>query len=81
MKNLTAIVLLFAGIVIAFIALFLPPPGEIHESVILLFAQILIYVGSIFGIEAAIKGKTNERVQDTKDRGNTDDRGDKAKED
>lgn len=52
LKELTAIALLVAGIVMAFIALFLPPPGEIHESVLFIFAQILIYAGSIFGIDA-----------------------------
>lgn len=54
-KEWTAIVLLVAGIVMAFIALILPPPGEIHDSVLYLFAQILIYCGSIFGIESYIK--------------------------
>ena len=54
-RDLTAIVLLIAGIVMAFIALFLPPPGEIHESVLFIFAQILIYAGSIFGIDAYIR--------------------------
>jgi len=54
-KEWTAVILLLGGVVMAFIALFLPPPGEIHESVLYLFAQILIYAGSIFGIEAYIK--------------------------
>ena len=54
-KELTAIVLLVAGIVMAFIALMLPPPGEIHDSVLYIFAQILIYCGSIFGIDSYIK--------------------------
>ena len=54
-RDLTAIVLLIAGILMAFIALFLPPPGEIHESVLFIFAQILIYAGSIFGIDAYIR--------------------------
>jgi len=55
LKELSAIILLTAGVVMAFIALFLPPPGEISDSVLWLFAQILIYAGSIFGIEAYIK--------------------------
>ncbi len=55
LRDLTALVLLLAGIVMAFIALYLPPPGEIHDSVLFIFAQILIYVGSIFGIEAYIR--------------------------
>jgi len=60
-RDLTAIVLLVAGITMAFIALFLPPPGEIHESVLFIFAQILIYAGSIFGIDAYIRKAINQR--------------------
>ena len=58
---LSACVLLFAGIIMAFIALFLPPPGEIHNSVLFIFGQILIYAGSIFGIEAYVKKAIEQR--------------------
>lgn len=51
MKEYSALALLTAGIALAFVSLFLPPPGEIDDSVIYIFAQILIYAGSIFGIE------------------------------
>ncbi len=54
-KEWTAIVLLAFGIILAFVALLIPPPGEIHDSVLYIFAQILIYCGSIFGIESYIK--------------------------
>ncbi|MCQ2239409.1 MAG: hypothetical protein MJZ73_09285 [Bacteroidaceae bacterium] len=57
MKEKSAILLLFSGILLAYISLFLPPPGEIHETVIYVFAQILIYAGSIFGIEHYINEK------------------------
>ena len=49
--------LLASGILLAYISLFLPPPGEIDDSVIYIFAQILIYAGSIFGIEHYINEK------------------------
>lgn len=62
-RELTAIVLLFCGIIMAFIALFLPPPGEIHSSVLYIFAQILIYAGSIFGIDAYVR-KAVERERE-----------------
>ena len=51
LKELTAIVLLTFGIILAFVALQIPPPGEIHDSVLFIFAQILIYCGRIFGID------------------------------
>ena len=60
-KEWTAIVLLACGIIMAFIALMLPPPGEIHDSVLYIFAQILIYCGSIFGIDSYINQKIKNR--------------------
>ena len=57
MKEKSAACLLGAGILLAYISLFLPPPGEIDDSVIYIFAQILIYAGSIFGIEHYINEK------------------------
>ena len=57
LKEWTAIVLLTCGIILAFVALLMPPPGEIHDSVLFIFAQILIYYGSIFGIDSYISQK------------------------
>ena len=53
-KELSAMFLLVVGVVLAFIALLMPPPGEIHASVLYIFAQCLIYAGSIFGISAYV---------------------------
>ncbi len=61
LKEWTAIVLLVFGIILAFVALLMPPPGEIHDSVLYIFAQILIYCGSIFGIDSYINHKINGR--------------------
>lgn len=66
-KELSAIVLLIAGVAMAFIALFLPPPGEIHDSVIYIFAQILIYCGSICGIDSYISKKIKDRASHEED--------------
>ena len=60
LKELTAIVLLTFGIILAFVALLIPPPGEIHDSVLYIFAQILIYCGSIFGIDCYISKKIHD---------------------
>ena len=56
-KEWTALALLFSGIIMAFTALLMPPPGQIHDSVLYIFAQILIYCGSIFGIDSYITQK------------------------
>lgn len=60
LKELTAIVLLTFGIILAFVALLMPPPGEIHDSVLFIFAQIPIYCGSIFGIDCYISKKLHD---------------------
>ncbi|MCQ2193029.1 MAG: hypothetical protein MJZ23_09275 [Paludibacteraceae bacterium] len=60
LKELTAIVLLTFGIILAFVALLMPPPGEIHDSVLFIFAQIHIYCGSIFGIDCYISKKLHD---------------------
>ena len=60
LKEWTAIVLILFGIILAFVALLMPPPGEIHDSVLFIFAQILIYCGSIFGIDCYISKKIHD---------------------
>ena len=44
-KEWTAILLLTAGVAMAL-------PGEIHDSVLYVFAQILIYSGTVFGLDS-----------------------------
>ena len=41
-------------------SLFLPPEGEIDGTVLMLFAQILVYAGSIFGVKIYIKDLVNQ---------------------
>ncbi|MCQ2238552.1 MAG: hypothetical protein MJZ73_04900 [Bacteroidaceae bacterium] len=67
-KNFSAVMLLASGILLAYISLFLPPPGEIDDSVLYIFAQILIYAGSIFGIEQYISLRLDNSQQTTVNR-------------
>ena len=61
LKDIIAILLLLFAILLAFIAMLTPPPGEIHDSVLYLFAQILIYCASIFGIDSYVRSRVKER--------------------
>ena len=54
-ERASALLLLIFGAAIAAVSLFLPPEGEIDGSVLMLFAQILVYAGSIFGVKVYIK--------------------------
>ncbi len=49
-QSLSAVLMLLAGVALAAAALFMPPQGEISPSVCTVFAQCLIYAGSVFGI-------------------------------
>lgn len=57
---LTACVLLFSGMALAFIAFFRSPIGEISEGVLWYTAQCLIYAGSIFGVSVYVQSKVAE---------------------
>ena len=45
-------VCVLAAIVMTFVSLFLPPPGEIHTSVLILVGEVLCFVGALVGINA-----------------------------
>ena len=57
MKNLNiiqltlAVVICLAGIVLLFIALYAPPKGEIHTSILVAYGESLTFVGSLLGID------------------------------
>lgn len=53
----TAGFMLLAGIVLSIAGFIVPPVGEISDSVLWLFAQCLIYAGSIFGVGIYIQSR------------------------
>lgn len=55
-----AIMSIVAGFTMLFLNMYLPPRGEIHESVLTAFGIILIFVGSLLGIEMHYSNKLNE---------------------
>ena len=53
--------MLIGGFALAVIGFFFTPPvGQIHESVLGIFAECLIYAGSIFGVAIYIQTKYAE---------------------
>lgn len=59
----TAVGMLFAGVGLSIAGFIVAPMGQIHDSVLWLFAQCLIYAGSIFGIGIYVNGKFNGLVE------------------
>ena len=60
MERTSAILLLAFGAAMCAISLALPPAGEIDGSVLMLFGQILVYAGSVFGVRIYIKDLMNQ---------------------
>ena len=57
---LSAVAMLFGGFSLAVAGFIVPPTGQIHESVLGIFAECLIYAGSIFGVTIYIQTKYSE---------------------
>lgn len=56
----SAITMLVGGFLLAVAGFIVPPTGQIHESVLGIFAECLIYAGSIFGVTIYIQSKYSE---------------------
>ena len=56
----TAVFMLVGGFALAVAGFIVPPLGQIHESVLGIFAECLIYAGSIFGVTIYIRTKYAE---------------------
>ena len=56
----TAVFMLIGGLALAVAGFIVPPLGQIHESVLGIFAECLIYAGSIFGVTIYIRTKYAE---------------------
>lgn len=57
---LSAVAMLFGGFALSVAGFIVPPTGQIHESVLGIFAECLIYAGSIFGVTIYIQTKYAE---------------------
>ena len=52
-----AIILVTLGCSLAIAGFCCPPAGEIHPSVLVLFGEILTFIGALFGIDYHYKSK------------------------
>ena len=49
-QYIICIVCIVGAMIMSYIALYMPPSGEISQSVLWLIAQVLVFCGSIMGI-------------------------------
>ena len=54
---ITAAVLAIAGLVLLFCGLYIDPQGEIHETVLVAYGEVLTFSGSLMGIDYHYKQK------------------------
>ena len=64
----SAMVMLLFGISLTTAGFIIPPTGEIHESVLWVLGQALIYAGSIFGIAFYARGVVDRRIAEIEDK-------------
>ena len=64
----SAVVMLAFGAILTAIGFFLEPVGEIHDSVLWVLGQCLIYAGSIFGIAYYTKGQITKQIDELETR-------------
>jgi hypothetical protein len=62
----TAVGMLIAGVGLSVAGFLVEPLGIIHDSVLWLFAQCLIYAGSIFGVSIYVTSKVNKAITNFK---------------
>lgn len=61
---LSAIALIVIGCGLLIAGFIMPPPGEIHNSVLIAFGEILTFAGALFGIDYHYKYKSDNHEKD-----------------
>ena len=64
LQLLAAIALIVIGCGLLIAGFILPPPGEIHNSVLVAFGEILTFAGALFGIDYHYKYKNHDSNQE-----------------
>jgi hypothetical protein len=57
---LTAAVLSIGGLILLFCGVFIDPQGQIHESLLIGFGEVMTFSGSLMGIDYHYKSKEKE---------------------
>ena len=61
LQELTAVAMLTFGVLLAMLGFGVAPTGQVDESVLWLFAQCLIYAGSVMGVTVYVR-RRGERL-------------------
>ena len=58
---ITAAILAIAGLILLFCGLYIDPQGEIHETVLVAYGEVLTFSGSLMGIDYHYKQRNNDQ--------------------
>lgn len=64
----SAIVMLCFGMALTAVGFFVSPVGEVHDSILWILGQALLYAGAIFGVAYYTKGVIDKQVKDLENR-------------
>ena len=59
---LTAAVLSIGGLVMLFCGIYISPWGQIHESLLVAFGEVMTFSGSLMGIDYHYKSRHNDQM-------------------
>lgn len=65
---ISAVGMLIFGVSLTSIGFAIEPAGQIHDSVLWVLGQTLIYCGAIFGVAVYTKGQIEKQVGELEDR-------------
>ncbi|MDO4190970.1 MAG: hypothetical protein Q4D14_04725 [Bacteroidales bacterium] len=57
LQHIMAYALIAVGLVLLFVALMLPPEGEIHPTALTAFGEILTFAGTVLGMDYHYRNK------------------------
>lgn len=58
LKFMAGFVCLLGAMVMSFLAMYITPAGEIHSSILVMIAQVLVFIASLWSMQDFIKWKT-----------------------
>jgi hypothetical protein len=70
---ISALAMLFFGMMLTIAGFIIPPSGEVHDSVLYILAQCLFYAGGIFGITLYTRRRLDDIEHKLRDRHMLDD--------
>ncbi len=60
----SAVVVIGVGCALLIAGFIVPPPGEIHNSVLISFGEIMTFAGAVFGLKYHYSSKSETRSED-----------------